>query len=153
MAANDRWLGIIITGIGALMLYQVYTLEFPVFLDDPGPKLMPGIVGVLLVVCGLGHLLWPKAKGKVEKKAPLNKAAKTKILYVGIAVIVYVLLMEFTGYILSTFLFLTFMIWFLSENKNKLSFVKSGIVSIMITLAVYFIFEQLIGIILPEGIF
>ncbi|MCM3709140.1 tripartite tricarboxylate transporter TctB family protein [Sporosarcina luteola] len=151
MTKNDRIIGLVIVAIGALMLFQTYILDYPVFLDDPGPKLMPQVIAILLVLCGIGLLAWPKKRVDSEEvTTEKNKKGTILMAIIGASLICYVILLNWLGFIISTFVFLAFVIWILSEVRNKMTIVKSGLVSIVVTMSIYLIFVEALGILLPR---
>lgn len=151
MTKGDRWIGIALIVFGAFMLYQAFTMEFPVFPNDPGPVLMPKILGIGLLICGAGLLVWPKseaAEAKRKEESKFDEGSK-RMAVIGSALILYIFLMKFIGFLISTVLFMAFVIWFLDDAKSKKTVVLSVVSSIIVSGGIYLIFNNGLGIILP----
>jgi ABC-type polysaccharide/polyol phosphate export permease len=152
---NDRLIGIAVLILGTLMLYTAYTLDFPQFANDPGPVFMPKVIGFLLVFCAIGLLVWPK-KLEVKKDAEnehKQKENNLKMAITAVSLVIYAILINILGFFISTVLFLSFLTWFLSEVKNKKVVILSITSGVIIATTIFIVFEKLLSIILPKGIF
>jgi len=156
MTKVDRYIGISLVIIAIYMIYFAFTADYNQFGNDPGPTLLPMVVGIGLIFCGLFLILGPKSKkgdnstkdSDNETKQYKNKhLIKTVVMF--ITLIIYVLLLEYIGFIYSTLISLSFTIWYLGEKRNIRLIVFSIIMSIIVTFSIFFIFEKYLKIFLP----
>ncbi|MCM2675805.1 tripartite tricarboxylate transporter TctB family protein [Alkalicoccobacillus plakortidis] len=146
---QERVMGMVIAILGLLMFLNTLTMSFMMLADDPGPTLLPRIVSVALIFCGVG-LIFLKSEGAKKVTFTLNKNSKRMVVSF-VALLVYALLFNIIGYIISTFVFLSFLTWHLTENKNKSVIWKSLLNGIVVTVIIYIVFSQLLDVILPAG--
>lgn len=136
--------------LGCFMMIIAYRLGIGA-LNDPGPGLMPMIIGAFLSLLSLGAIgehSWrkPNVKEKAETKAedPINR--KKVVIVLG-SLLLYGVLLEPLGFPVTTFLFLFSMFWLMGVGRNA-----SLIASAMVALANYFGFSYL-GLRFPPGLF
>ena len=110
-----------------------------------GPKDFPFFVGILLTLSSLALFL---SSFKKRAKREQSTARKGNIFVITLAIIGYILVLRFTGYILATFLFLisVLMAW----NKGKVYL--NVAIAVSSAVAAYFLINTL-QVSLPEGIF
>jgi|SRR5690625_4414689 len=165
MTKNDRIIGGVILAIAIYMVYYSFTADFKQFGDDPGPTFLPLIIGIGLAICSIGLLFWPLQNEKEEDLSkpveidengnePDPKEKEKRPLYiraivVAISSVVYVLLLENVGFIISTLVFMVFMIWYLAENRKKSLIFSAVVTSVIVTFSIHFIFENYLSIFLP----
>ncbi|MFK3936101.1 tripartite tricarboxylate transporter TctB family protein [Alkalihalobacillus sp. NPDC078783] len=146
---QERLMGITITLVGLLMFLNTLNMSFLMLVDDPGPKLLPQIVSIGLIGCGVGLILY---KNESAKKVTFKLNDNSKRMIVSfIALVIYAIVFNFLGYLISTFLFLTFLTWYLTKEKNKTTIIKSLISSTIVTVIIYVVFSTLLNVILPSG--
>ncbi len=98
-------------------------------------------------LCVAGALqLFLSFKTDSEQKIIFAKNPK-KFFILVVSLIVYVWIMKYLGFIISTLIFLPVTMWFMGYKK----LVKSIIISIGITLFVYILFVRIFEIQLPEA--
>lgn len=108
-----------------------------------GPSAFPMLLGILLIMLSL-MVIYGAAKLKGEGKAPTGrKYARLAILIA--ATIAYIVIFEPLGYVISTFLFLTF-VFQLMERKALL---KSVLISAVFSGVVYVAYVSLLQGTLP----
>lgn len=103
----------------------------------PGPGLWPIVICVVMLACVV--LMWFRTTTKLENKMPLELwNSGTKRVYITMAVlIVYLLLLEPVGFIISTtVLEFVFIQWFAKKKP-----VITLLIALAITLVVYFVFK------------
>ncbi|MDQ0206877.1 tripartite tricarboxylate transporter TctB family protein [Alkalicoccobacillus murimartini] len=147
---QERVMGIVIAILGLLMFLNTLTMSFMMLADDPGPTLLPRVVSIALMACGLG-LVFYKGKGAKPVTFSLNKNSKRMVVSF-IALVLYALLFNVLGYLISTFLFLSFLTWYLTDQKSKATIWKSVTNGIVVTAIIYVVFSQLLNVILPAGL-
>ncbi len=147
----------IITGIVSIVVggfYLVSALLLPNMTmgDRLGPKLFPLIIAVLAIIAGIALILGDALK-KGEKSAKADFGFKThkdiwfKILAITVAGIVYGLILDSVGFLLSTALFMFFMT--MMTNKKKIG--QNVIVALSFSIAAYLIFAVALKLSLPRG--
>lgn len=127
--------------------YIVATMKLPKATGSIiiGPKDFPFFVGILLAFSSLALFL-----SSFKKRAGTEQSTTRKgnVLVVTLAIIGYIFVMRFIGYILATFLFLisVLMVW----NKGKVYL--NVAIAVSSAAAAYFLINTL-QISLPEGVF
>ncbi|WP_263705847.1 tripartite tricarboxylate transporter TctB family protein [Shouchella tritolerans] len=156
MSKLDCWIGMGTLIVGAYIILETLTMDYMRLMDDPGPVLLPRIVGTALVICGaaltVGGL---KAKKKTEPKEDLPEAkARQKKMYVILgSLFLYAVAFSALGYVLSTFLFLAATTLYLSSKRTKKHVVQVTVASLLITFSIYWIFTEYLDVLLPGGFF
>jgi putative tricarboxylic transport membrane protein len=120
-------------------------------LHRPGPGFIPSMIGVLLLLLSAALLLITLSQGKNEQaKVALwkEKGSWEKILSSFIALLFYLILLNPLGYLVTTFLFLTYLIRFVSGKGWRLAL---GI-AILTSGASYLLFAIGLEVRLPQGI-
>ena len=155
MTRNDRLIGLAVLVLGVLMVFRAFTLDFPEFANDPGPVFMPKVIGFLLILCAIGLLVWPQQPEEKKDAESVHKKKENqlKMVITAVSLVIYAVLINFLGFFISTVLFLSFLTWFLSEVKNKKVVILSVTSGLIITTTIFIVFEKLLSIILPKGIF
>lgn len=118
----------------------------------PGPGFLPTLIGGILAGLSLG--LFVKSvlvKAELEGTASFwkEKGSWRKVSFTLLSLILYLALLNYLGYMLTTFLFLGYLIKFI----GKRGWVLSIFVSILATLVSYNVFSRWLGVPLPSGIF
>ena len=121
-------------------------------IKDPGSGFIPFLTGCSLIALSLFIVL---SEGKATRKAGSKPRLFKRIglglppsLLVLISLFIYILVLETLGFILSTFLFLTF----LFSISEKRSWKVALGASIVITASAYLVFGYLLEISFPRGI-
>ena len=113
---------------------------------NPGPGLMPFLLGLLLCGVSLYYLcISVFGKDKVKSSGQAEKSPK-KIIIVVVSLVVYALILEKLGYLVSTSILLFIMFWLAGSKKHT-----AALSSIITTVFSYFFFSYL-GVGFPEGI-
>lgn len=144
----------IIAGILGMLLscYIFFTaMKFP---KPPatllGPDFFPMILSLGLFIFSLSLLVQAILKKcnveyeKMDIKSPEVIRSSMSL----VATLIYVLLMQFIGFITATIIYLLFLMYLL---KNR-EYVKMGIVSIVVSIIIYLLFKNLLHITLPSGL-
>ncbi|TSB48457.1 tripartite tricarboxylate transporter TctB family protein [Alkalicoccobacillus porphyridii] len=148
--SQERVMGIVVAVLGLLMFLNTLTMSFMMLADDPGPTLLPRVVSIALVLCGVG-LIFYKSEGTKRVTFTLTKNSRRMVVSF-ISLVVYALLFNVVGYIISTFLFLSFLTWYLTHNKSKATIWKSLLNGLIVTAVIYIVFSRLLDVILPAGL-
>lgn len=144
----DRKVALVIMGIA--IVYLVFSFQLPIFpyaaVDaDVLPK------GLGFVMLTLAIILFVQNRPETDEQKQRRTIKKVDLILllstVG-ALIVYVFLLEIIGFVLSTTLFLMLTMRMYGYQK----WVTNVIASITFTLILYFAFNYLLKIFLPQGI-
>lgn len=114
--------------------------------------LFPQVISFLIFLFSIGLLLRDlrKKKSNLIKNIDLFKKDDFKVVIaLLIGLIIYPVMLNYFGYFISTSLLVYCTIYFLQEEKRKFII----IISIFIVIILFFIFEFLMKIYLPKGIF
>lgn len=149
-----------VTGLISIVFGAVYlfmTLRLPdVSVGDPiGPKLFPLLVGLGALLCGI--LL-------VVNEIRVNRAARNDVITVDLssrrelygkigltilAGIIYGFLLDPVGYLISTFVFMTFILSLVNSLKRM---VENIALSLGFSVTTYVVFAILLKLSLPRGV-
>jgi hypothetical protein len=105
-----------------------------------------GILGILSLVLFLQSSL---RKEKMKAQPLFEGKLWKRIVFVLALLIVYSRVMPVLGYLISTFLLMTFLFWILERKRMVLVFVSS----ILTTLITYFVFSKWLNCQFPDGLF
>lgn len=137
------------------IVYAIATFMLPeAALGRPHePKIFPAILAFFLIIFG-AILFIKEFKAQQEEKKKYGGISKMSAKYAGQMVltiangVLYTIMFAPLGYVFSTIIFLVFQFLIFGGIKN----LKYGlIISIVFALAIYFIFNNLLGVILPSS--
>jgi len=154
----------LVTGLISLVLGVVYlfmTLRLPdVSIGDPlGPKLFPMIVGVGALLSGVllvaGELRAAKSgrRQRADEETAVERSAR-KALYgkIGLTILaglVYGLLLDTVGYLISTFVFMMILMCLVNTIRRM---AENTIISLGFSVITYVLFATIFQVSLPRGI-
>lgn len=138
-------IGIVVIGIGIFFITN--TLEFPELTLEPmGPAFMPRLYSILLIFLGLILAI----KALREKKNQENTSVENNMKYVLLSmliVLIYVLLIPYLGFYVSTLVFcFVFLVFSKVNNKVVLILVPIGTISL-----IYIFFDKILKVAIPLG--
>lgn len=148
---RDRLVGVFLIIIGLLIGLETKLMQVKMKLarGDAGPKLFLYISAVGLVICGIGILC---SKTSDTKMLRLAKEQWKKFFLVFFAFVAYLLGLYILGFMISTPIAIFGFIYILKQEK-KINFITLAIYSVALTFLLYVIFEKILAIILPSGLF
>ena len=114
--------------------------------NDPGSRFMPIIACAVLIVAGIGLLL---SAPKEQKRFFTNKQWKDLLIGLGCAIL-YVFVMNFTGFLSATTVFL-FVMCTLFLHGKKMALWKRIVYAVIVSGGIYFLFTNILGMRLPTG--
>jgi len=141
----DRIISILILIFSVCYIVATMRLPKPPVSTLVGPKDFPFFVGISLALLSLALFL---KSFKERRKTDQSTERKGNVFFVTLALIGYILVLQFTGYIISTFLFLITVLLVLNRGKVYLNV----IIAVVSAVVAYFLIKTL-QISLPEGIF
>jgi len=150
MRKADIIVALILMLVGIIVLVDAIRLGFRWGMSGPGSGFFPFYMGLGIVICTFFITLKAIKTYKKEGsgKRLIAEGGLIQILWVLIPAAGMVLLTELIGLHLSTVLYLIFYMWVV----GKMHWIKVILMSILIPLAVYIIFDKLFLIPLPEGL-
>jgi len=101
---------------------------------------------LVLIICSYGFCIYLLCKKQKEESA-IDHSALLSCFLMALMMVVYIFLLGKIGYILATLVFLYVALWFL-KTENKKLFV---IYPIILTLSMYFLFNKVLSVLLPQG--
>lgn len=149
MKKYERITGLLFILIGvAVIFYSITTLGLG-SIKHPGPGFFPFICGLCLVVFSTIWLLATRKEKDEETKPFWGKGEWIRPLMAVLITSLYGALMDTLGYILVTLLFLV--IWQVMIEREK--WLKTAIIAVVGTIVMYILFQYLLAVPLPEGLF
>lgn len=145
-----------IIGIGAILVavfffYHTRTIRMPENMIDPGPRLMPYISQIIMAVCGVGMIIEAEKKNEPEE-AYLSKQGWIRLGIIFGVIVAYAIGLTYLGFIIAT-PFMAFVLIRMLSEENNITYIKTAIVSIVLTAGIYLVFSEGFGVMLPQGIF
>jgi putative tricarboxylic transport membrane protein len=133
---------------GSAYLQQSLALPMSAMGNPNAPKYFPVGLGILMILFSI--LMFIQEKEKPFNLAEVKKEKEQYIFIGKVALIsfLYIILFKPVGYVISTTLFL-FLLKFVYNGLNK--WVRSTVISVVFSVSVYFIFTELLGVILPAS--
>ena len=150
MKKADVITSIVLLVLSGLMIWEAYQMP-PSATFGPGAGFLP--IGVGLVLAILATILLVEAwrrPGDLNSKSPfpaIKPLIRVVLLLVGL--MAYISLIEVIGFLVDTFLYVTFLMWVVEREKWQ----KSLAVAVLTTAGLYIIFQTLLGIKLPSNMF
>jgi putative tricarboxylic transport membrane protein len=144
------------TAIGLMLILfacavLVHVQSFPK-LDNgyPGPALFPSVLAVLFIFCGIGLIIQGVRQREKMLKFDLgtvSAAGWINIAFVLGTVACYILLAEYVGFLIFSFVILLILMKWL-----RVKTLHSLVMSIAVTLAIYLLFAKVLLVPLPWGL-
>lgn len=150
MRKSDLITGLIWLILSALIIVNAFELELG-GLSAPGPGMLPMLTSVpmgLLSLLLISEAIFAGRNKQVAKTIWQRDIRWRRMVSIVFSLIVYALLLEKLGYLLCTFLLMTFL--FKGDKSQK--WLKSCILSVVSVLISYAVFASLLRCQLPEGI-
>lgn len=148
-----------LTGVISLILglfYLVITLRLPTVMvgDQVGPKVFPGIVATIAIVCGMILFITERFQTKSSKEKFSWDFTRQKDVYIRIVMtiatgLLYGFILDSLGYIISTTVFMLLVMFIINSSKRL---VENIGISLLFSVTTYVIFAILLKLSLPRGI-
>jgi hypothetical protein len=148
---KDRIIGMIIFLLGVISLVLTMQIPSSELTQDPGPRLFPSLGSWMLVICGLG-LIIQNWSGNGKSAPFFTRDGWKRIMLIGGIIILYAVALHFSGFLLSTPIMVYVLLKMLSGSK-KISPVYGVVFSLLVTFTTFYVFEKMLNILLPHGIF
>jgi putative tricarboxylic transport membrane protein len=147
----------LLAGLGACLIGVLYSLQALTMraasLGNPmAPKILPLMLGGLMILFGISQTIQALKKTGfklvLEKGTATNRYVNIKILWTCAIALIYALLFDRLGYVLSTVLFLG---GILTLFSGKEKWQRTVTVSVTFSVLIFVVFTKFLGIILPPG--
>ncbi len=150
---QDKTSSLVWLGIAVFICAGSLRLSLGTF-HNPGPGFLSFYAGLLMgILAVVVHLQSRKTSrnGREEKRHPIwnNRKRGWKMMWTVLALLVYAVAMNYLGFLLSTFLFLTFLLKVIEPQRWAVALAGSLVAS----LAFHFIFDLGLQSQLPKGLF
>ena len=148
---RDQITGLALTILGIVVFVLISQFKKPMTAEYPGPRLMPGIAGFGLVVCGLGIFV----KGCMQKEAdkmPFNLKGLLRVVITFAALWLYILGLQYLGFLITTpFLVYGLTTYFAKASQAPTKWWVRVIFAVGVTLVIWLMYVQLFEMELPVG--
>jgi len=114
-------------------------------LSEPGPALFPLSLSILLSIMGILIFVSGNRKTKIDWRTDFRKMAKA--LAIIMITLAFIILMGRLGYLLTSFLYLFSLFFFVCRFRLFVAVILSGILAA----GSWYIFGNILGIQLPRG--
>lgn len=148
---RDKWSSLFWVGVGVLICILSIRLSLGT-LRSPGPGFLPFISGALLGGLALVvHLQVRRKNSSLQETKPIWRDPRRglRMILTFIVLLAYAVGMEYLGFLISTFLFIAFLLKFIEPQRWTV--VLFG--SILASGVSYCIFELILQVQLPKGPF
>ncbi len=146
----------VLTGIISIVLGLFYTISAMLLPrmtlgDKLGPKVFPYVVGFVAVIAGIALIVQDRNPTKKSKKAEFGfvkyKSVWIRIALISVAGIIFGLIIDSVGYMLSTAAFM----FVVSILINKKRYIQNLIIAVLFAVITYFVFAVALKLSLPRG--
>lgn len=150
---KNKVTGLVALLVGVAYLIATFNLQESAVADPIGPRVFPFIIAAGLLIVGL-MLVLKKEKLTAKNRAVIFTWATEKelvlnIAYTCVAGVVFGLILEPVGYLISTVLFMTAMM-FITYGRSRTFF--NIAIGLTFSLTTYGLFFGLLDVSLPRGI-
>jgi putative tricarboxylic transport membrane protein len=149
MRVSDSLIGFVMILFGLAVI--VYTRGFPAQADGhPGPEFFPNVLAGLFMLAGLGLAIGGFRRGEkiFHFEAPgLGAGAVVNILLVLGVAAAYILISDFLGFIITSFVLMGFLMKWLAVTWRW-----TLIMSAALTMVIYLLFAKVLLVPLPWGL-
>jgi putative tricarboxylic transport membrane protein len=149
MRTSNTVIGVLLIIFASIVLIHVQS--FPTLENGyPGPALFPEVLCVLFIFCGVGLVIQGiRRREKVLKfdLGTITLAGWINIVFVLGAVVCYIFLAEYLGFLIFSFVILMILMKWL-----KVKTLPSLAMSVVVTLAIYMLFAKVLLVPLPWGL-
>jgi putative tricarboxylic transport membrane protein len=139
----DRYTSFLFFVIGTAFVFESNKISASSYGSSVGPDIFPKVLGVIMILLSL-RLFYETFRYQTVEKGNGNLDVK-KFLVIFVAAVLYALLLETLGYVITTFLFLV--IGF--QVMQKGGWIKTIIISGAFSLGVYILFVEVLKGSLP----
>lgn len=145
-----------VTGIAGLVtcavfLFLTQNIRQPANLLEPGPRLLPYVAIVLIALSSAALLIKGWKERDIEEKPYFPKGGVRKVTKSFVMLVAYAAAMTWLGFLVTTPFATAAFIYDLKGN-SKVKPLPTGIISVVVTAALYALFVFAFQVKLPSGI-
>ena len=146
MARREGWSGLLLLVLGVLILGQSVRLSLGT-LAEPGPGLFPGLLGLCLAALA-ALLVFRRTHSPTDADAAATPAGYRRVVALAVGIVAYPALLEHAGFLLTTWGTMAFFF----RTSGIRGWLKSGAFAAVVSAASYGLFDVLLGLRLPVGV-
>ncbi len=148
---RDQITGIVLVILGIVLLILISQFKKPITAEYPGPRLMPGIAAIGLIICGLGIFV-KGCRQKDADKVVLTGKGLLRIVITFAALCLYIFAMQYLGFLIVTPFLVFGLTWYFGKASNvNLKLWVVIVFSIAVTAVIWGMYVPLFGMELPVG--
>lgn len=148
---KDQIISLLFLVLAIVFLIFINDIEMPKNLTEPGPKIMPFLSIILMIICCLG-VFFESLKNKSEDEKPfLSKDGWKRLFFMSALLITYSLGLMYFGFLITT-PFMAFALINMFSGDKKISILIGVVASMIITSSIYVLFSVGFNVMLPPGI-
>ncbi len=157
---TDLVTGIVLAVFALWYLYQSFSIRMFAAMGKVAVNsaTMPKLWAVCMLLLSAALISRYFRKGKAEKAEKAEKKAgsgsiladNAEVIATFVSLIVYVALLKYAGFIVSTSLYV-FAQTIILMQKHERSYVKAGVLAVVFSVAAYFLFVHVLAVLLPIG--
>jgi putative tricarboxylic transport membrane protein len=148
MSRNEKLMTLGWMAMGAFFAYWGWAFYGVGWFNAPEGGFFPFWGGLILMSLSAVHLLSQRKPRPGEEKPLLRQGYRKSLILTFLSLVAYALLLKWLGFLLTTFLFMGFLLRVITPQKWK---VAVGF-SVLTALLAYALFVLWLGASLPEGI-
>lgn len=139
----DHYASVVFLVLGIAIYLYTQSIEVSTSGSSIGPKELPTFLSIILIILSVANLY---VAIKANKPAKQEKLEYKKFLIIFVSLVLYALLIEPLGYVISTFLFL--MVGF--QTMEKGGYLKSALIAAAFSGGIYYLYvEVALGVLPP----
>ena len=148
---RDQITGAVLVILGIVLFVLISQFKKPITAEYPGPKLMPGIAALGLVICGAGVFV-SGCRQKTPDKVVLTKTGLLRVVITFAALWLYILGLKYLGFLIVTpFLVYGLTTYFAKASKIETKLWVRVVFAVGVTLVIWLMYVQLFDMELPVG--
>jgi putative tricarboxylic transport membrane protein len=150
---SELILAAIVLGLGIFVIWGTADVQAASSRIGLGPRFFPFLVGGMLIVVGICYIInvLRGGTGDMEESEDIDTSAKSDwraVLFVGGVFLVFALLVDILGWVVAAALLFFGISWSLGSRHA----LRTAAISVILSVATYFIFVKGLGVTLPAGV-
>ncbi len=148
---RDQITGLALVILGIVMLVLISQFKKPISAEYPGPRMMPGIAAIGMIICGLGIFV-NGCRQKTADKTVITKAGMLRIVITFAALCLYILGMQYLGFLIVTpLLVFGLAVYFAKASHVEVKIWVCIVFAVAVTAIIWAMYVPLFGMELPVG--
>ncbi len=143
---KNRSTGLIALVLGAVIAVGAAQLPPSTMAGDIGPAVFPYIAAGILIICGIGMLI----TGGVKEASIFNRESLFRLAKIFLVVLIYVIAMNYLGFLFPTFAVL-FVLSMMFSEEDHIAWWKVLIFAAVLTAGIYLLFHNVLNLKLPTN--